>query len=397
MKKIALWLSAGLFVLLAGCAGPRFVTSYPLEFETAINTLAEHLLSQVEKERKQAKIVLDPFVDANSGEVVQVSRAIEALILQKAAEKFKGFQVERLAPRNLDDADYVLNGTIYLDGFRAEAGGQYYRVLSSLVELKTGKVSGNADIWVSNLDLDYTPTAFYQDSPTYLKDKPVSGLIATAKGESGDEAQKDYYDTLPTAALLVEASTLYEERDYQNALRVFEKTAGREDGRIMRTYAGLYETHYKLGAIEQAEKAFGDLLQVSVDTHKNLNIKFLFEVNSTEFIADQALRKQYALWLRQIALFFGKNQSCFQVVGHSSRSGGAAYNEQLSLVRAKRVQRLLNSEAPSLSQRSKAVGKGFRENLVGAGTDDARDAIDRRVELLLTECADLWKAQRTMY
>ncbi|MGH8604505.1 MAG: hypothetical protein ACREXR_17505, partial [Gammaproteobacteria bacterium] len=37
-------------------------------------------------------------------------------------------------------------------------------------------------------------------------------------------------------------------------------------------------------------------------------------------------------------------------------------------------------------ERSKASGKGFRENVVGSGTDDARDALDRRVEFSLTDC-----------
>jgi hypothetical protein len=30
---------------------------------------------------------------------------------------------------------------------------------------------------------------------------------------------------------------------------------------------------------------------------------------------------------------------------------------------------------------------GFRENLVGTGTDDARDALDRRVEFKISECS----------
>jgi hypothetical protein len=29
---------------------------------------------------------------------------------------------------------------------------------------------------------------------------------------------------------------------------------------------------------------------------------------------------------------------------------------------------------------------GFRENLIGTGTDDARDALDRRVEFKITGC-----------
>src|SRR5205823_3919697 len=42
--------------------------------------------------------------------------------------------------------------------------------------------------------------------------------------------------------------------------------------------------------------------------------------------------------------------------------------------------------ALGLASRTKASGMGFRENLVGTGTDDARDALDRRVEFKIAEC-----------
>lgn len=32
------------------------------------------------------------------------------------------------------------------------------------------------------------------------------------------------------------------------------------------------------------------------------------------------------------------------------------------------------------------IGKGFSENIVGTGTDDDRDALDRRVELFVIKC-----------
>jgi len=41
---------------------------------------------------------------------------------------------------------------------------------------------------------------------------------------------------------------------------------------------------------------------------------------------------------------------------------------------------------PDIAEKSKIIGKGFRENIVGLGTDDARDAIDRRVEFIVVDC-----------
>ena len=75
------------------------------------------------------------------------------------------------------------------------------------------------------------------------------------------------------------------------------------------------------------------------------------------------------------------------VVGHTSLTGSQAYNDRLSLQRAVYIKKRLDTESPELSARTKAAGMGFRENLVGTGTDDARDALDRRVEFKITECS----------
>jgi outer membrane protein OmpA-like peptidoglycan-associated protein len=56
------------------------------------------------------------------------------------------------------------------------------------------------------------------------------------------------------------------------------------------------------------------------------------------------------------------------------------------LQRATYIKQRLDREAPELGPRTKASGMGFRENLVGTGTDDARDALDRRVEFKITGC-----------
>jgi outer membrane protein OmpA-like peptidoglycan-associated protein len=75
------------------------------------------------------------------------------------------------------------------------------------------------------------------------------------------------------------------------------------------------------------------------------------------------------------------------LVGHTSRTGSVPYNDRLSLQRATYIKQRLEKEAPQLASRTRASGMGFRENLVGTGTDDARDALDRRVEFKISECS----------
>ena len=47
---------------------------------------------------------------------------------------------------------------------------------------------------------------------------------------------------------------------------------------------------------------------------------------------------------------------------------------------------LLDVMMPDLSGRLQPVGMGFKKNLVGTGTDDMRDALDRRVEFKVRPC-----------
>jgi hypothetical protein len=42
--------------------------------------------------------------------------------------------------------------------------------------------------------------------------------------------------------------------------------------------------------------------------------------------------------------------------------------------------------SPVIAQNTTAVGRGFEQNIVGSGTDDLRDSIDRRVEFKVMDC-----------
>ena len=75
-----------------------------------------------------------------------------------------------------------------------------------------------------------------------------------------------------------------------------------------------------------------------------------------------------------------------RVVGHTSRTGSARTNETLSRQRAEAVQSMLERDNRALSAKLSAAGVGSREALVGLGTDDMRDALDRRVEFRVVDC-----------
>ncbi|HWK82132.1 MAG TPA: OmpA family protein, partial [Caldimonas sp.] len=119
---------------------------------------------------------------------------------------------------------------------------------------------------------------------------------------------------------------------------------------------------------------------------KRLPVKLLFQPGRTTFNTIGDLPQQYQIWLTMLAQEAGRADSCVRIVGHTSRTGNAAANERLSRQRAEAVQKLLERDNRALASRLSATGVGSKEALVGLGTDDQRDALDRRVEFRVVDC-----------
>ena len=115
-------------------------------------------------------------------------------------------------------------------------------------------------------------------------------------------------------------------------------------------------------------------------------MKFLFNPGSTDFWSDSRVSGAYGMWLRQIAKEGTAARVCMNVVGHTSKTGSEQTNDTLSLARANFIRQKLAAESAALGSRTKTVGMGFRQNIVGSGTDNAVDALDRRVEFKIVPC-----------
>jgi outer membrane protein OmpA-like peptidoglycan-associated protein len=94
----------------------------------------------------------------------------------------------------------------------------------------------------------------------------------------------------------------------------------------------------------------------------------------------------YPMWLEQLARGAAKANTCLDVVGHTSRSGEEPANERLSLQRAETVRARMIGTVPGLRDKTIAEGVGSRQTIVGLGTDDLRDALDRRVVFVARGC-----------
>lgn len=388
--------AAGISMLLFSCAIAPVQPDQnsPAEFETAISYLTDSLLTQMRKDQDlfaplqdSTKLVIDPFVDGNSRELPVISREIEKIIIGSAEKNFIKLSVSRITSETLGNADYVLNGVIRPEKCKRGATSQdCYSVSAALVNLKTGKIAARADVRMTAENSDYSSEPMSEDSPMYLKDRPLEGSVKIAAGKVGDAADRSYYNSLEALAMLAEAETAYGKADYRTALALLEKASEHPEGQLMKTFSGLYSTYRRMGRMDMAEDVFAKLLATGVEKHKTLTVKFLFDVNAVSFWKDPDLQEQYGLWLRQIGKYFNSSPHCLKIIGHCSRSGTERYNDSLSLERARRIQTLLKPEFPNVLKRSVCIGRGFKENINGAGTDDEHDAIDRRVEFVLTDC-----------
>ena len=412
VRAMGLLLLVLVLVLVAGCAQPPPAPppvapgEAPLAYALAVQALSADLSAQVRSDADRAEpgvaamlnrlkgppparqVVVDPFIDAQNGYGTQMTQRLQDDLSRALLAASPGMRFAPLTAGNLAASTYVMTGSLSFEPIAQGSNERRYRALISLVDARSARVVANSTVWLAERNLDMTPLAAFQDSPVFLNDRYARGLVATARARPGASADAVYFNQLSTAALLADAQEAFARDEFREALGLYQRAESRPDGRSMKTYSGIYVSHLKLNNLPDAERAFGQLVSVALE-EGNLSIRFLFRVNSTDFIADPRLSEQYRLWVRQLSQQVVRNRVCLEVLGHSSRSGSEQYNDQLSLARAEALRRQMQADGPGAMQLTRAVGRGTRDNLVGSGTDDARDAVDRRVEFRLIPCSVL--------
>jgi len=375
-----------LLLLSGGCAtAPPAAPAPPVDvsLDGAVKRMVADLAQQLAPQSATPRtLVIDPLLDGRTGQ--------QTLASQRAQQ-----QLERVLPGALANVSllpfdaagarqslWVLTGTLTtVDG----ASGQY-RLTAALADRRSGLVIARAIVGVLEPKLDLSPTRFYADSPSLVRDRSVEGYLRTSEAAVGQPADALYLDQIPTAGLLTEAQAAYQDGRWEDALRLFTAAVERKDGEQLRTFNGLYLANNQLGRSAAAEAAFGKIAMLGLATN-NLAVKLLFRPGSTDFWADVRVAGVYPMWLRQVARAAVASGACLNVVGHTSRSGALTLNEKLSLARATAVRERLERESAALGKRLRASGVGFSENLVGTGADDASDALDRRVEFKVVPCS----------
>jgi outer membrane protein OmpA-like peptidoglycan-associated protein len=379
--------------LLAGCTPPPPVVTAaappspppppaPVPFDQAVLNAGNAVFAAASKSGAWRTVVIDPLVNGVTGEQSASTKALAVKLTELAREKYPQLDVQPFDSATVATAPLVMVGTFTPVNAQNQPSGmrEAYRFCLVMADLKSGTTVAKSVARAIPAGVDATPTASFADSPTWTDDANVKSYINTCQATKvGDPIPPVYLNGIATAATINQAMEAYNGGHYKDALALY--TAARESpaGDQLRIYNGLYLTEARLGQRDQAAAAFGNLVDYGLRNNR-LAVKLLFRSASTAFVDDPRISGDYDMWLQQIANRSAQSTSCLQVSGHTSASGSAALNDQLSVLRAETVQGRLEQDVPTLHGRIVSTGMGSQQPLVGTGADDASDALDRRVE-----------------
>lgn len=384
-------------VAVAPPAPPPALTPAPapppikvLPFDEAVVTAANTLLSGAAQQTKERRVlVIDPLIDAVSGMESAQTRMMEKRIVDLVKEKFPQFDVQPFTVSSVAKLPIVLVGTFTpIDAKnQVRTTREQFRICLALADMGSGKILSKG-VARSQLDgVDSTPAGFYRDSPVWSGEDPaITGYVRTCQAtKPGDPIDPVYLQSIATAALVNEAIDLFEVQNFKASNELFRGAAQTPAGKQLRVLNGWFLSSWNLNRRTEAAQAAGRLAEYGLE-RRSFSMMFLFPPGRAEFTPDRKISGTYPLLLREVALKTAETSDCLEVIGHASRSGAEPVNERLSLARANFVRRELERAAKTLAKRMTAVGAGSREWLVGTGSDDLIDAIDRRVQIKVANC-----------
>src|SRR5215468_1686413 len=363
----------------------------PVAFDAALLKAANDLLSKANLEGAPDKVtlVIDPLIDGVTGAQSSATRLEERRVIELIKSSYPRFQVARFSSEAVAKSPIVLIGTFTAINNAGVAGGALdaYRICLALADLKTKTIISKGVARALPEGIDPTPTAFFADSPIFVKDASIDSYIKSCQGTKvGDTIDQAYADRILVASLVNDGIEAYDAGRYRDALDVYQSALKTPGGEQLRVFNGIYLANYKLRRTKPAMEAFGKLVDYGLKGDR-LAVKFLFKPGSTQFNTDSKVRAPYSAWLEKIAERTAANKGCLEVVGHTSATGLAAINDRLSALRADYIMDQLEDKDRSLRGRLIASGKGSREMIVGTGRDDASDALDRRAEFKVVKCS----------
>jgi outer membrane protein OmpA-like peptidoglycan-associated protein len=374
----------------AAPSAPPAPALVPAPFADAVARAGERLLQDAQASLGAGRrgLVIDPLVDASTGQQTNGTVQMGAQLAGLITRRLPSWDVQPLTRSSLATQPLLLIGTLTAINTRnaKDENADAFRICLALADLKTGKlVAKRADRAVA-ASVDAEPVPLYRDNPTWTLDATTLAYIKSCQGSTaGDPIAPGYLQRLPAAAVINEAMIAYADNKPADAYKLYREARPLAEPDDLRVLNGLYTTSWKTGRKKEAADTFGRIVGVGLDT-KRLPIKMFFNPGTTTLLQSADLQAQYTVWLHEVAIQVASRDACLRVVGHTSRTGDAAANEVLSQKRAAVIKQNLERQNKKLASRVSADGVGSREILIGLGTDDLRDALDRRVEFRSVDC-----------
>ena len=378
----------------AAAAAPALV---PTPFADAVARAGKRLYEGAAQQlgTQERVLLLDPLIDASTGQQTIASNDMGRMLAAAAKSAHPYWAVKDFTRDNLATTPLLLIGTLTAINTKNSTSdaADAFRVCLRLVDLKTGKVVAKSVERATVDSVNAEPLPVFRDSPTWHKDKTVNAYIKSCQGTQnvGDAADPAYLAKLPAAAMINEAQIAYGANRLADALRIYKEASAVAEPDDLRVLNGLYLTSWRLGRQKDATEVFRRIAAFGIGA-KQLPLKILFATGKALPVALPDLQSQYGIWVREIAQLTQTGGTCLRVIGHTSKTGSAAANEALSVQRAAYVQGRLEQSATKLRGKIASEGLGSRENLIGLGSDDLRDALDRRVEFRVVDCPAAAKA-----
>lgn len=161
--------------LLSGCvSNPPVLPQGPQTLSLAVQRLADDLIEQTDPtviERMAArKVVLDPFIEAQSGQQTASSRKAGELLVERLKARNSSLKLQAFDAAGVAQADYLIAGTLRKNQ-PGSSSGSAYTLHATLTERRTGLVIASAVSSVQGGEIDATPTPFYADGPSIVSDR----------------------------------------------------------------------------------------------------------------------------------------------------------------------------------------------------------------------------------
>lgn len=376
---------AALTLSLTACqtAPPPVSITYHRDTNSAVDFLSKTLALQLAGVARptQSTVPVEEFFSVQSAEVSTSGRALQQDLAGSLTKSFAPVKFVPLDVPSANGAQWVLLANYGTPSASDNlAPGKWVRLQVAMLESSTGKVLTRVATYLDAAQFNSEPTPFYKDAPMFMTDSRHRGRIGAMDGGG-----KSLEVELKVQSELTSAIAAYEAGRYAEAELGFAKVRAIATNNPS-ALSGLYQTYWKLNRKDEAEKAFGDLVGSSLDSGA-LAVKLLFKVGATSFVENADLNSQYRVWLKSVGQVITEKNRCLDVTGHASKSGAADYNDRLSLQRADSIVTMISQTNADTRARFKSAGRGFQDTIVGTGANDATDAIDRRVEFKVRECA----------